>query len=141
MSTPEPIRVAGLREFTRALRRADRELVKGLRLASNRAADLVVAEAKPRVPIGPGRGGHAAASIKAASTSKAARIQAGGKRYPYYPWLDFGGRVGPGGRTTRPFLKSGRYIWAAYSDKRPQVEAILAAELTSLAAAAGLGPT
>jgi hypothetical protein len=133
------IEVRGLREFNRVLRRIDRDAPKGLRLAGNKAAQLVVDTAQPRVPTGPGRGGHAKSSIKAASTRTAARIRAGGKRYPYYPWLDFGGRVGRNRSVRRPFLKEGRYIWKSYADERARVEGILRDELTDLARSSGAG--
>lgn len=138
---PELIRIDGLKEFNRSLKRMDKGLPKAVRLASNEAADIVVREAKPRVPIGPGKGGHAASSIKAASTAKAARISAGGKRFPYYAWLDFGGRVGPRKSVKRPFLKSGRYIWKAYDDRKAEVEQQLATGLTEVARSAGLDPS
>lgn len=132
------IKVEGLREFSRGLRRMDNDLPKGLRLAGNAAAQLVVDTARPRVPVGPGRGGHARSSVKAASTRTAARVQGGGKRYPYYPWLDFGGRVGRNRSVRRPFLREGRYIWAAFADRRAQVQDVLQDELVKVARSAGL---
>lgn len=136
----EPIKIEGLREFSRSLRKLDKDLPKGLRLAGNTAANVIVAEAKPRVPLGPGRGGHAKTSIKAASTRTAARVSAGGKKFPYYPWLDFGGRVGPGKSVHRPFLKKGRYIWAAYAEKQAEFRETLKDELVKVAKDAGLEP-
>lgn len=133
------IRISGLREFDRGLRRISSDAPKGLRLAGNRAADIVVAEAKPRVPLGPGRGGHARSSLRAASTRTAARVRAGGARFPYYPWLDFGGRVGRNNSVRRPFLKEGRYIWAAFADRRAEVENELATALADVARGAGVG--
>jgi len=135
---PEAIRVEGLRQFSRNLRRMDKNLPKALRLAGNAAADIVVAEAKPRVPTGPGIGGHAKSSIKAASTRTQARISAGGKKYPYYPWLDFGGAVGRNRSVRRPFLKSGRYIWKAYDDRQGDVARTLSNELDRVARSAGI---
>jgi hypothetical protein len=92
--------------------------------------------------------GRAAGSIKVASTATAARVQGGGKRVPYYPWLDFGGRVGRRHAVNRPFLKEGRYIWAAFAEHRGEVQKKLRSELTKLARVpgwghlmAGLGPT
>lgn len=131
------IRITGLNEFRRALRRIDRDAPKGLRKAGNKAADIVVAEAKPRVPVGPAKGGHAKTSIRAASTASAARVRGGGKRFPYYPWLDFGGRVGRNNSVHRPFIKSGRYIWAAFVAERDRVEGVLRDELTDVARQAG----
>lgn len=136
-----PIRVEGLREFSRALKRVDNEAPKGLRLAANRAADIVVRTAKPRVPLGPGIGGHAVTSIKAASTRTAARVSEGGKRYPYMPWLDFGGRVGPRKSVKRPFLKEGRYIWKAFAEKRDEIEEVLEDAIVQVARDAGLEVT
>ena len=141
MTGPEPIKIEGLREFRRNLRNLDSNLPKGLRLAGNAAAKIVVDTAKPRVPVGPGQGGHASSSIKVASTATAARVSAGGKRYPYFPWLDFGGRVGPKKKSLRPFLKKGRYIWSAYDDERDQIEQTLLTELTDIARSAGMEVT
>ncbi|MET7989854.1 hypothetical protein ABZU76_02985 [Amycolatopsis sp. NPDC005232] len=134
----DAIRIEGLREFQRSLKNISPELPKALRLAANDAAELVVADAKPKVPIGPGKGGHAVSSLKAASTRTAARVQGGGKRYPYYPWLDFGGGVGPGKKTKRPFFKKGRYIWASFADNQDRVVQQLADGLSNVARQAGL---
>lgn len=131
------IRVSGLKEFNRVLRRIDSDAPKGLRLAGNSAAQIVVDEAKPRVPLGPGRGGHARSSIRAASTRTAARVREGGKKFPYMPWLDFGGSVGRRDSVKRPFIKSGRYIWAAFADERDRVEGVLRDELADVARGAG----
>lgn len=138
MPAPDPIKVEGLREFRKRLRKMNPEVAKGMRLASNAAAQIIVDKAKPKVPIGPGKGGHAVSSIKVASTARAARISAGGKKFPYYAWLDFGGGVGPLKRSRRPFLKSGRYIWAAFEEERDRVEKEMADQLTALAQRAGM---
>lgn len=132
----ELIRVTGLKEFNRSLRALDRDLPRGLRLAGNRAAEIVVREAKPRVPRLTGR---AAGSLKAASTRTAARVQGGGKRVAYYGWLDFGGRVGRNNSVRRPFLKEGRYIWRAFADRRADVQDELRDALVDVARSAGLG--
>ncbi|MFR9804616.1 hypothetical protein ACL02T_20370 [Pseudonocardia sp. RS010] len=139
MALVKPIRVEGLREFSRSLRRMDADLPKGLREAGNAAAKIVVNAAKPKVPTGPGKGGHAKSSIKAASTRTAARVQGGGKRFPYYPWLDFGGRVGRKRSIRRPFLREGRYIWAAYAANDERIQEELVDQLKKVAQNAGLG--
>jgi hypothetical protein len=133
------IKVSGLREFRRDLRRLDKSLPKGIRAAGNTAAGIVVAEARPRVPVGPAKGGHAKSSLKAASTATAARIAFGGGRFPYAPWLDFGGRVGRRHSVKRPVLKEGRYVWKAFAVKRRQVQKALRSELSRLARDSGLG--
>lgn len=138
----ETVRIEGLREFRLKVRAADRNLAKGLRKAGNRAAKIVVDTARPRVPIGPGIRGHAASSIKAASTQAATRVSEGGNRFPYMPWLDFGGQVNKhtGHPTTRPFLKTGRYIWASFADEQGAVTAELHTALGEIAREAGLDP-
>lgn len=133
----DPIRIEGLKEFVRSIKQVDSDLPKAVRLAGNTAADIVVRVAKPRVPQ---RSGRAAGSIRARSTQSEARIAAGGARAAYYPWLDFGGRVGRNNATTRPFLKRGRYIWAAYADHIPQVQEAMTEALADVARRAGLGP-
>ncbi|MBL8926317.1 MAG: hypothetical protein JNM77_08760 [Pseudonocardia sp.] len=133
------IKVEGLAEFNRSLRRLDRNAPKALRLAGNVAAGIVVKEAKPRVPLGPGKGGHARSSLKAASTRTAARVSAGGNKFPYYGWLDFGSKKKYPRLPVRPFRKRGRYIWAAFGDRREDVQETLREELVAAAESAGLG--
>lgn len=115
----EAVRVTGLAEFSRNLRKLDAELPKTLRIALNEAADLVVTTAQPQIPK---RTGRAQRSLHARSTRTAVRVSAGGNQAPYYPWLDFGGRVGPGRSIERPFRKEGRYLYAAYFAKRDSGE-------------------
>lgn len=107
------IKIDGLSQFSRNLKALDSELPKALRVALNEAADMVVGGARARVPK---RSGRAAASIRAASTRTAVRVKAGGKRASYYPWLDFGGRVGRRRSVKRAFLKEGRYLYDTYFD-------------------------
>jgi hypothetical protein len=112
VSKKEAIRIEGLNEFRRSLKALDNDLPKVLRMAFNDAADLVTSDAQPRVPR---RGGRARGSVKSKSTQTSARVIGGGRRAPYYPWLDFGGRVGPRKSIRRPFIKrTGRYIYKSY---------------------------
>ncbi|HKX46589.1 MAG TPA: HK97 gp10 family phage protein [Planctomycetota bacterium] len=131
----EAIRVEGLSEFARNLKSIDAELPKMLRVALNDVADLVVDDATPRIPR---RSGRAARSVRARSTRTAVRIVGGGARVPYYPWLDFGGRVGRGGSIRRPFLKDGRYIYDSYYRNKPRFAELLEAKLIDTARAAGV---
>lgn len=131
----DPIRIEGLREFIRAVKSADADLPKAVRLAGNAAADIVVRAAKPRVPR---RSGRAAGSIRARSTQSEARVASGGARAPYMPWLDFGGRVGRNHATRRPFIKRGRYVWAAFADRIPQIQEAMTESLSDVARRAGL---
>lgn len=131
------IRIDGLAAFSRNLKRLDTDLPKALRLALNQAADVVVNDARPRVPR---RSGRAQSSINARSTRTAVRVAEGGSRAPYMPWLDYGGRVGRKKSVLRPFHKEGRYVYPAYIKLRDsgQIERILTAALLDVARQAGV---
>lgn len=136
----QAIRVEGLREFERSLRTLDSDLSKGLRIALNDVSDLVISDAQPRIPR---RSGRAARSLRKRSTRTAVRVAAGGRAAPYYPWLDFGGRVGRGRTVRRAFLQEGRYIYRAYFGLRDsgRFQERLAAALAGVARQAGLEVT
>jgi HK97 gp10 family phage protein len=138
---PERISIDGLREFNKALKEIDSKLPSQTRIGLNTAAQIVVDAAKPKVPVGPGKGGHAKDSIKAKSTRTEVRVSEGGNKYPYMPWLDFGGRVGIHKSVKRPFMKTGRYLWAAYDAHKGDVEAQAVKALEQVAVDAGLTPS
>src|SRR5687768_78716 len=123
------IKVDGLRQLSRALRELDKDAPKQLRIIQNDAAGLVATRAKPRVAR---QSGRAQRSIKASSTRTLARVKGGGPKQPYYPWLEFGGRVGKNRSIQRKFIKSGRYIYPAYAGSRAHVQAKLTAGMTKL---------
>lgn len=133
----EAISIDGLRKFSRDLKKLDNELPKALRIALNEATEVIVSDARPRVPS---RSGRAKGSIKAQSTRTAARVSGGGSRAPYYPWLDFGGRVGKSRSVQRPFIKDGRYIYRAYFDNvvRDRFSEVLSKSLIKVAESAGI---
>jgi hypothetical protein len=135
--TSGAVRIDGLAAFNRALKRLDKGLPKAVRLALNDASQVVVHEAVPRVPR---RTGRAAASVKAKSTTKLARVAAGNARVPYFPWLDFGGKVGRNRSVDRRFYKHGRYLYRAYFDKRDSGEFVdaISRALRGVAETAGL---
>lgn len=113
----------------------DADLGKTVRVVLNGSAQLVVDRAVPKIPR---RTGTAAGSLKARSSQREARIAAGGRRAPHYPWLDFGGRVGPNKSVERPFLTIGRYIYPTVRDHRGDIQDTMATGLSDLAARAGL---
>lgn len=134
----DAVRVDGLTAFSRKLRKLDPEVAKSLRLALNDATDVIVEHAVPRIPK---RTGRAARTVKSMSTRTQARVSGGSARAPYYPWLDFGGRVGRKKATKRAFLKKGRYLFAAYHENEDEFVAILADRLEQAARRAGLAVT
>jgi hypothetical protein len=134
----DAIKIDGLSQFTRDLKKLDSDVPKMQRKALNSAVDIVIGYARHRVPS---RSGRAASSIKARSTQTAARVVAGGNKAPYYPWLDFGGRVGPKRSVKRPFIREGRYLYAALGAKREELHAAIQDALVESAKAAGFEVT
>lgn len=134
------IGVVGLRELNRKLKAIGGDLPKAVRVAFNKAADVVVQEAKPDVDSD---SGAAANSVRAQSTRTMSRVSGGGARAPYYPWLDFGGRVGKYRQISRPYKTDGRYIYAAYFRKRDagEYQEVLSEALSDIITAAGLDVT
>lgn len=130
------IAVTGLNALNRGLRALDTEAPKQLRLALNSAAQLLIDEARPEVPADTGA---ARRSMVARSTRTTARVAVGGKKAPYFPWLDFGGagrRPGrPAGRTYYP---DGRYVYPTLARIRPRIERQLGEALSAVVAGAGL---
>lgn len=135
MAMIEPVKIEGLAEFNRNLRKLDNDLPKALRLAHNEAANLIVDWAKPRVAR---KSGRAAGTVKAKSTRTESRISGGSKRVPYYPWLDFGGRVGPKRSVHRPFIREGRYLYPALSANYDRFTDLLTEKLIEVARQAGV---
>lgn len=129
----DAIRITGLNEFVRDLKKLDSDLPKVLRVAFNSAGETIVKEARRGVPT---KTGAAKGSVKARSTQKEFRIVGGSKKVPYYPWLDFGGTRPRGGK--RPFRKEGRYIYASYYKHRDELAGLLEAALIDAARAAGV---
>lgn len=131
----EAVSIDGYAQFVKSLKRLDADAPKMNRQAMNAAAEIVLGYARPRVPR---RTGRAASTLKAKSTQTAVRVQAGGSKAPWYPWLDFGGRVGRKKSVKRPFIGEGRYIYPALSAKRQEFEAAIAGALVDTARSAGL---
>lgn len=135
---PDAIKVEGLNQVVRALKKFDADIPKALRVAFNNAADIVVSTAQPRVPT---RSGRARASIKSRSIRTAVRVQEGGPKAPYMPWLDFGGRTGKKKSVVRPFMKEGRYVWWAFAQRKDDVMEAALKGITDAAESAGLDVT
>lgn len=135
MSVINPIRVEGMRELQRALKELDGESQKEIRVALNRVADTVAQGAARRVPV---RTGKARASLRAMSSQRETRVSAGGRKAPYYGWLEFGGRIGKDKSVVRPFVKGGRYLWPTIAANRDALAGAVEGALVDLARAKGL---
>lgn len=133
--TSTTVQISGLADFQRALRRMDKDLPKGLRVALNGCADTLI---KRTVPLIPRRTGAAARSLKPRSTRTAVRVAVGGKSAPYYPWLDFGGRTGRNRSVVRRFYPEGRYLYPTLAKNRDEFTQTLQAALVGVAEGAGL---
>lgn len=131
----EAVKVDGLSQFIRAVKKLDSDLPKMNRVAMNSAADIVLDYARPRIPR---RTGRAASTLKAKSTQTAVRVAAGGRRAPWYPWLDFGGSVGRNKSVKRPFYKEGRYLYPSLRERRGEFVKALTGALVDTARSAGL---
>lgn len=132
----DPIQISGLRELNKSLKQVDAELPKMVRLALNEGATLVADEARRHVPR---RTGRAANTYRARSTRTAARVAIGGAKAKYVPWLDFGGKTPSG--ATRPFFKSGRYLFPALEKERAEVLATLERAVVGVIESSGLDVT
>lgn len=135
MPTVEPIKVEGLKAFSRGLRKVDKDLPKVLRVANNEGADIVAVTTRRIMRKRSGRG---ARSVKTSSTRTMAKVSEGGGKAAYVPWLDFGGRVGRRHSVKRPFIKTGRYLYRSWEKKRPEVLTGLEKALRAAFRAAGL---
>lgn len=91
MAQDVQVRVDGLREFRRDLRKVDREVDKELRGEIKDAANTVLEEARATAPI---RTGALARSLKVSVTGRGASIYSA---LPYAPVVHWGGVIEPRG--------------------------------------------
>lgn len=134
----EAIRIEGLAQFSRALRKLDADAPKGLRVALNTGARLIVTGAASKFPR---KSGRAVGSLKAKSTRTEVRVSEGGPRVAYVPWLDFGGTIRlPNRRRVieRPFEPEGRFLYRTYYDEQDHLAEVLARALIDVVRSAGL---
>jgi hypothetical protein len=132
--------ITGVAELRQALRQMDRRLPKKIAKVGREAAWIVARAARPRVPSGPASGGHAASSIRPILSQSSVGVQEGGSKYPYMPWLDFGGAIHPREHQEirRSYIHRGRYIWAAFGDNKQAVMDKYQDGLAQVAREAGL---
>lgn len=132
------VQVHGWGEMRARLGALRGQLPAAVRAAARDSAQLVVRAAQRRMPLGPGRGGHARSSIRSAATSRGTEVRGGDPRFSYYPWLEFGGRVGRKKSVKRARVKRGRYIYPALSAQRALMRRALSRNLTRAARSSGL---
>lgn len=132
------IEVKGIKELQKSLRDIDKTLPKELAAGLAEAAQIVLSAAQPKVPY---LTGAAQGSMKVRKSQRSASIAVGGTKAPYFPWLDFGGRVGPTKETRRPFLHEGRFIYPTLREKRGEVNAKIDEVMKRLAAQNGFDTT
>lgn len=117
------VNITGIKEVQSALSKIDDDLKGEFKKGFKKIAESVVSDTQIKVPYLTGR---AAGSLKSRSSNRGASIAFGGTAAPYYPWLDFGGKVGRGKSISRPFIRKGRYLYptiAEHSDDiREQTE-------------------
>ncbi len=121
------VRVEGLADLRRGLRKIDPALAKEFRQEILPIAERVAADARGRVPS---RTGRAAASVRGGVSGNNAYVQGGKKSVPYFGWLDFGSRNPRTGQPRRvgPWKNSGtgpskgRFIYPAIDANRGAIE-------------------
>ena len=133
------VEVGGLAKLSRGLKAIDAGAPKELRLALNSAAQLLVDTARPKVPA---VSGDARRSMVARSTRTSARVAVGGKKAPYFPWLDFDGQGRIKGHPApREFIREGRYVYPTLRKIRPEIERHLQDSISKVIRDAGLEMT
>lgn len=113
------VEVRGIAELSAAFKGIDKELPKALQVEFKAIAEGVARKAAGKVPQG--KTGHAAGSIRARATAKGAGIAFGGPKAEYYPWLDFGGRVGRKRSIKRDIVSGGRYVYPTIGENKEEI--------------------
>jgi hypothetical protein len=120
------IKVEGIQELAKALRKAGTDDLKRQLTQTNRtAAQMVVQAALPRVPVGPT--GRLRASVRALASQTSGSAVAGKARVPYAAAVHWGrknGNVGrPSGNHKGPNrIHGGQWLWLAAQATIPRIE-------------------
>lgn len=126
----DTIRIDGLKELGRALKKMEDGLQKEIPKVLKPIADRVANKAKGRINS---KSGRLAASIRPYATQRAAGVRMGKKNIEYAGPYEFGGY--PKGR---PFISEGRAIYPTFQEEAPKVEREMVAALNGLIKRAGL---
>lgn len=131
-------KVTGADEVAEAARRFAAGLDGHLRTQFQDRARMIARDAQGAVPR---RTGAARASVDVQTIEGAVAIVAGGRRAPYFPWLEFGGRVGRNDSVNRPFVRDGRYLGRAIDAQLSDIEAAAARAVVDAGRDAGFEVT
>ncbi len=132
------VRVRGGAKLMAELGVFGKSLPRVVKQAAREAAQPVARDAKAAMPTGPAKGGHARSSIRVATSRGGVAIRGGGGRFQYYPWLEFGGRVGRNKSVYRTRIKAGRYLYPSLVANRPAIERNMNRLIVAAARDAGL---
>jgi HK97 gp10 family phage protein len=110
------IKVEGLRDLNKTLKRLADDAPKALRQANLAAAKAIVAEALPHVPVGTSQydrhQGALKKSVKALASATASRMKAGSAAVPYAPAVHWGTGPRPGLKGPHN-IKRNAFLWNA----------------------------
>ena len=106
------VRVEGLADLQRELRKLDSKLPRELRQANLKAAELVATAARSKASSLGGVAAKTAPSIKAAAEQRRSKVTIGGPKYPFAMGAEFGGQGRPTTMQFKPW--SGRDSGAGY---------------------------
>lgn len=85
---PEAVRIEGLDEFRKELRKvAGKDGLNALKEVNVKVAEMIVAKTKPKMSA---KSTRSAASLKAAKTTNASFVRGGGKSAPMFGGVEFG---------------------------------------------------
>lgn len=119
------IRVEGAAELRRALKAVgDKGLIAALVQANRSAAEIVVRDALPNVPV---RRGKLKASVRALASQRSGRAVAGKAAVPYAAAIHWGrlrGNVGrpPGNRRGNNLIRGRPFLWDSAQRMVPRIE-------------------
>ncbi len=126
----DAIRIDGLRDLSRALKRVEDGLQKEIPRRLKPIAERVAGTAAGRINS---KSGRLAGSLRPFATQRAAGVRMGRASVPYAGPYEFGGY--PAGR---PFLPEGRAIYPTFKEQAPRVEREVVDVLNDLVRQAGL---
>lgn len=115
------IRVEGLAELQRELRKIDSKLPRELRVANKDAAEVVARAARARAVAQGSTAAKTAPSIKAAAEQRRSKVTLGGARYPFAWGAEFGGQGRPTTMQFRPHRgRDGYFLYPAIRSTRAE---------------------